>query len=86
MSYVSLSDKDRREMLERIGVGSTDDLFCCIPEGIRLTGKLALPDAMPESALVRHLEGMARENTYANICPSSEAGPTTISFRRSWTT
>ena len=65
MSYVSLSDKDRREMLERIGVASTDDLFCCIPEGVRLTGDLALPEAMPESALVRHIEGIAGENTYA---------------------
>jgi len=64
MSYVSLSDKDRREMLERIGVGSTDDLFCCIPEGVRLTGKLALPEAMTESALVRHMEGIAGENAY----------------------
>ncbi len=64
MSYVSLSEKDRREMLERIGVGSTDDLFCCIPEGVRLTGKLALPEAMPEQALVRHLEGIAGENAY----------------------
>ncbi len=65
MSYVSLSDKDRREMLERIGVASTDDLFCCIPEGVRLTGDLALPEAMPEPALVRHIEGIAGENTYA---------------------
>jgi len=65
MSYVSLSDKDRREMLERIGVGSTDDLFCCIPEGVRLTGKLALPEAMTESALVRHMEGIAGENAYS---------------------
>ena len=51
-------------MLERIGVGSTDDLFCCIPEGVRLTGKLALPEAMTESALVRHMEGIAGENAY----------------------
>ncbi len=64
MSYVSLSENDRREMLEKIGVGSTDDLFCCIPEGVRLTGKLALPEAMPESALVRHMEAIAGENSY----------------------
>jgi glycine dehydrogenase subunit 1 len=51
-------------MLERIGVGSTDDLFCCIPEGVRLKGKLALPEALPESALVRHMEAIAGR-TYA---------------------
>ena len=64
MSYVSLSDQDRREMLERIGVGSTDDLFCCIPEGVRLAGKLDLPEALGEPELVREVEGIAAENAY----------------------
>ena len=67
MSYVSLSDKDRREMLAAIGVGSTNDLFCCIPEGVRLSGDLELPEAMPEPALVRHMEGLARENAYGGF-------------------
>ena len=28
MSYLSLSDQDKKEMLARIGAASLDDLFC----------------------------------------------------------
>jgi glycine dehydrogenase subunit 1 len=64
MSYISLSEKDRREMLAAIGVSSTDELFGCIPEGIRLTAPLNLPAAEPEQALVRHFSGLGAANAY----------------------
>ena len=67
MSYVSLSDKDRKEMLAAIGVSSTDDLFCCIPEGIRLKKPLNLPAAEPEQALIRHFAGLGARNTYPDF-------------------
>ncbi len=66
MSYISLSDKDRREMLNAIGVSSTDDLFCCIPEAVRLKKLLNLPAAMTEPELVRYFAGIESQNTSRN--------------------
>ena len=42
--YTSATDQDRKEMLDAIGVGSVDDLFEQIPEGVRLGRPLELPD------------------------------------------
>jgi len=66
MSYVSLSDKDRKEMLAAVGISSTDELFDCIPEGMRLKRALDLPGPEPEPALVRHFAGLGGMNTYSN--------------------
>jgi glycine dehydrogenase subunit 1 len=64
MSYISLSGRDREEMLARIGVPSVEDLFCCIPEGVRLKRDLRLPAAMSEPELVRHFEQVAGRTTF----------------------
>ena len=40
MSYVSLTDADREEMLAAIGVDSVDELFRDIPHGVRLGREL----------------------------------------------
>ncbi len=63
MSYISLSDSDKKEMLAAIGVSSVDELFCCIPEEIRLRQKLNLPSPMAEPELIRHFETIERKNT-----------------------
>jgi glycine dehydrogenase subunit 1 len=65
MSYLSLSDNDRKEMLARAGVGSIDDLFCCIPEAVRLKRPLDLPAPQSEIELVRTLEAIGRKNAFA---------------------
>ncbi len=65
MSYLSLSDNDKKEMLARVGVGSVDDLFCCIPDSVRLRRPLDLPPALTEIELVRTIEGIGRKNAYA---------------------
>jgi glycine dehydrogenase subunit 1 len=49
-------------MLERIGVGSLDDLFASIPEELRLSGPLKLPDGLPEPEAVRLLRRHAEAN------------------------
>ncbi|MBN2265712.1 MAG: aminomethyl-transferring glycine dehydrogenase subunit GcvPA [Candidatus Aminicenantes bacterium] len=67
MSYLSLSDQDKKEMLARIGAASLDDLFCCIPEDIRLKKLLDLPAALPELELVRTVEGLGRMNTFPGL-------------------
>jgi glycine dehydrogenase subunit 1 len=62
MSYLSLSDKDKKEMLARTGVGSVDDLFCCIPEAVRLKRPLGLPPAQSEIELARTIDAVGRKN------------------------
>lgn len=64
MSYLSLSDKDRKEMLAAVGIGSTDELFGCIPEDVRLGRDLALPGPAAELELVRELEAIGKRNAY----------------------
>ena len=60
--YLSLTDADREAMLEAIGVGSVDALFEQIPDGVRFGRPLDVPEALPEAALVRHLEELAARN------------------------
>ena len=62
MSYISLSDQDKREMLARIGVSSPDDLFRCVPGEVRLKKELHLPPPLTEPELLGHFEDMARKN------------------------
>jgi glycine dehydrogenase subunit 1 len=63
MSYLSLSDKDKKEMLARTGAASIGDLFCCIPEAIRLKKDLALPAGQSEIELVRTIEAIGRRRS-----------------------
>ncbi len=64
MSYLSLSDKDKQDMLAAAGVGTIDELFCCIPEEVRLKRGLRLPEALTELELARTLEDIGRKNDY----------------------
>jgi glycine dehydrogenase subunit 1 len=52
-------------MLEAIGAASVDDLFAGIPAEIRLGRSLALPPAMSELELTRHLSELAARNASA---------------------
>src|SRR4029079_13744366 len=61
--YLSLTDADREAMLDAVGVGSIDDLFEQIPAGVRLGRARDGPEALPEAALVRHLEELAGRNS-----------------------
>src|SRR5918993_3701574 len=64
--YTSATDQDRKEMLDAIGVGSVDDLFEQIPEGVRLGRPPALPDGMSEDEVNRHLTALAARNVHAD--------------------
>ncbi len=67
MSYIALSEKDKREMLARIGIASTEELFACLPPAVRLDRPLNLPAALSEPELVRHMEKLAERNTYGDF-------------------
>ena len=67
MSYISLSDKDRKEMLASIGVSSTEELFNCIPEAVRLKRPLDLPPSLAELDLIKEIESLGEKNAYAGF-------------------
>jgi len=64
VSYLSLTDADRDEMLAAIGVASVDELFEQIPPGVRLGRDLDMPPALGEVELARHIEELAARNVH----------------------
>jgi glycine dehydrogenase subunit 1 len=64
MSYLSITDADREEMLAAIGVSSVDELFEQVPEGVRYRRELDVPPALGEVELARHLEELAARNVH----------------------
>src|SRR6478735_3375151 len=64
--YTSVTDDDLREMLATIGVGSMDELFADIPEGVRLKRELDLPAGMAEQDVYEHLSALAARNRHSD--------------------
>ena len=64
MSYISLSEKDKKEMLAKIGISSVDELFQCIPDDLKFKQKLDVPEALTEPELTRQIEEVASQNSY----------------------
>jgi glycine dehydrogenase subunit 1 len=62
LSYLSLTERDREQMLATIGVASVDELFRDIPAGVRFERDLDLPPPLGEQELSRHLEELAARN------------------------
>src|SRR5213075_3239864 len=65
LSYLSLTERDREEMLAAIGVSSVEELFRDIPAGVRFDRELALDPPLGEQELTRHLEELAARNVDA---------------------
>jgi len=64
VGYLSLTDSDREEMLETIGVSSIEELFADIPEAVRYHAELDVPPALSEQELVAHLTDLAGKNVH----------------------
>lgn len=67
--YLPNTDKDREEMLKRIGAKSIKELFLDIPEKILNDEKLALPDGLSEYELLKHTRELAGKNTTSQEMP-----------------
>lgn len=74
MSYTSLSDKDRKEMLAKIGVSSPEELFRSVPENLKLKRELNLPYSLTESELTRYFETIQKKNSYTGFLSFLGAG------------
>ncbi len=67
MRYLPITEKERAEMLEKIGVDSVDDLFSPVPESVRVKGHLNLPEAKSEMEIQRHMKSVEAGNTGAEM-------------------
>ena len=67
MSYVPLSKKDKKEMMDSIGITSLDDLFLSIPKDIKLDRALDVPGPKSELDLLRYFEAITGKNKHEDF-------------------
>lgn len=60
--YLPMTETDKEEMLETIGVKDTEALFADIPESVRLQDELQLKQPANEAQLKKELTGLAKQN------------------------
>ncbi len=60
--YLPITDENRKEMLEFIGVDSVNAFFADIPQSLRFKGKLNLPEGMSQLELTRHMTEVSSKN------------------------
>ncbi|MCM3364377.1 aminomethyl-transferring glycine dehydrogenase subunit GcvPA [Niallia sp. HCP3S3_B10] len=63
--YLPMTEQDQKEMLEKIGVNSVDELFSDIPEKVRFIGSYQIKPAKSESALLKELTKLSQKNADA---------------------
>ncbi|MBI3276096.1 MAG: aminomethyl-transferring glycine dehydrogenase subunit GcvPA [Methylocystis sp.] len=68
MRYLPLTDADRTQMLHKIGVERSDDLFADVPNGLLDRG-LDLPRGKSELEVERFLSALAEKNVPASRAP-----------------
>jgi glycine dehydrogenase subunit 1 len=74
VAYVLNTPDDQKAMLARIGVSSVEELFANIPAELRLRRALAIPPALGEMELQRHIESLAAKNRSASDAVSFLGG------------
>ncbi|MBH0229850.1 aminomethyl-transferring glycine dehydrogenase subunit GcvPA [Halobacillus yeomjeoni] len=60
--YLPMTDSDKKEMLDRIGVQTSEELFADIPENIRFKGELDIKPPRNEYQLTKELTQLADQN------------------------
>lgn len=61
-AYFPHTDEDIRQMLERIGVSSLDDLYSDVPETVKHNGDYDLPDALSEDEVREYFEKLDKKD------------------------
>ncbi|WP_243292698.1 aminomethyl-transferring glycine dehydrogenase subunit GcvPA [Bacillus sp. FJAT-47783] len=67
--YLPDTKQDQEEMLEFLNISSIEELFEDIPSDIRLDGELDIPNAVPESLLLKKMQQLSSQNKNANKYP-----------------
>jgi len=62
MRFVPVSCEEREAMLRVVGVDTADELFDVIPDEVRLSRPLRMPEGMGEIELAAHIEELAAAN------------------------
>ena len=62
-SYFPHTEDDIRQMLDRIGVGSLEELYSDVPQDVIYRKEYDLPDAMSELEVRQYFEELAEQNT-----------------------
>ena len=70
MRYLPLTDTDRHEMLEKIGLSSVDSLFSDVPEVAQLSSEFGLPDHKGEFEVEKIIESLADKDVSTADVPS----------------
>ena len=65
--YFPQTEEDIRVMLERIGVGSLDDLYSDVPADFIYKGEYDLPSALSEQQVRDYFEGLAAKNSKLKV-------------------
>lgn len=60
--YLPVTEQDRKEMLETIGIAAIDELFADIPANIRFRGTLQVSPAQSEPELLKSMRRLAAKN------------------------
>lgn len=63
--YLPQTDDDLKEMLERIGVRSFEELACCIPEELQMKTRLNLPESISEMEAMDRVKKLAAKDKSA---------------------
>jgi glycine dehydrogenase subunit 1 len=66
LAYTLNTPADRQAMLAAVGAKTFDDLLATIPSDVRLNRPLAVPPALSEIELTRHLQALAARNANAD--------------------
>lgn len=74
MRFLPLSENNRKDMLDKIGVKSVDDLYIDVPKAARLDGLVDLPKHASEMQVERHFNKLAGMNTQAGSVPCFVGG------------
>ena len=60
--YLPHTNQEIKEMLEKIGASSIDDLFDKIPKSLKLNNDYDIPEAMGDDELTKHMNDLASKN------------------------
>ncbi|KKK35530.1 glycine dehydrogenase [Salinicoccus sediminis] len=60
--YLPLTEKDKQEMLDTIGISDVSELFSDIPEKVRFKGELNIKPKKSETSLLRELGNISKKN------------------------